>query len=82
MGWLRSLGTLWRSDDEIAMYVAGEVAEGRIDPAYAQHLEKNLRLESEGKAVIMRAPDPADAPRPPRQPGMQARKYHGAWWHY
>lgn len=55
-----------RTDDEIATYVAAEVAAGRVKPDFAQRLERILRDEADGKCVVMR--DPKIRPRPPRRP--------------
>jgi hypothetical protein len=46
----------WRSDDEIADYVCGEVEAGRITPEWAPWLERALRDEAAGRCVVMRKP--------------------------
>ena len=54
MSWWRFIP--WRSDDEIADYVCGEVEAGRIKPEWAPMLERALRDEAAGKCVVMRKP--------------------------
>ena len=78
MAWWRPF-TSWRSDDEIATYVIAEVEAGRIKPELASMVERALRDEAAGKCVVMRKPD--IRPRPPRAPGLQGRRFNGAWWH-
>jgi hypothetical protein len=68
-----------RTDDEIASYVVGEVAAGRIKPESAPMVERILRDEAAGRCVVMR--DPKIRPRPPRAPGRQSRRFNGLW-HY
>jgi hypothetical protein len=59
----------WRSDDEIAKYVAAEVKAGRIPPGIAQGCEAALRAEADGHAIVMS--DPKIKKRPPRKPSWE-----------
>ena len=77
MSWWRLIS--WRTDDEIASYVAAEVKAGRITPEWGPWLEKALRDEADGKCTIMRSPK--IKPRPPKAPGLQERRWNGHWWH-
>jgi hypothetical protein len=56
----------WRSDDEIAAYVIGEVEAGRIPRELAPACERALRDEAAGRCVIMR--NPKIVRRLPRSP--------------
>ncbi len=60
-----------RTDADIAGYVAAEVEAGRVSLARAQHLERALRDEADGKVVIMR--DPKIKPKMPRRPSYDRR---------
>jgi hypothetical protein len=77
MSWWRFIAP--RDEDEIAEYVAAEIAAGRITPEWGPFLEKALRDEQAGKCTIMRKPKIER--RLPRGPGQQQQCWNGFWWH-